>query len=110
MNENRLAVLGLLLCLIFLGLFGYTYYGEYEMRRSIAAPPGTNYGLIPVDLLLGRTHFEKRSQGKVVFSLDAGPKGEGRTALARAAAGVGALSIATFAFGYWRRKQSTSTS
>jgi hypothetical protein len=64
-----------------------------------------DFRLIFVDLVRGRTHFEKRDQGKLLFSLDAGPKAEGRIALAEAAVGVGALGVATLALDCWRRKK-----
>jgi hypothetical protein len=86
-----LLVSGGILLLISTALFGYASYSENEVRSKARVPYGIDYGFIPFDLLRGRTHFEKRENGRVVFSLDFDPLAEGRIAIARAAFGIGVV-------------------
>ncbi len=104
-SRKQLLVAGIVLLFAGAALFGYVYYGEYETRSSVRAPSGTGYGFIPLDLLQGRTRFEKRVDDQIVFSLDTGPRGESRIALARAAFGVGALGAALLVFGALTKAQ-----
>ena len=88
---------GVVLLLIFVVVLGYACYGEHETRAH--APSGANFGPLPLDLLLGRRHFEDRENGKVVWSLDTGPMAEGRIALARTAFGIGVVGGGLLAAG-----------
>jgi hypothetical protein len=90
--HKKLLIAGTILLLIFLVMLGYACYGEGEMRTRVNAPAGTDYGPIPIDLLRGRTHFE-RKDGNAIHSVNSGPQAEGRIAIARAAFGVGLVGI-----------------
>lgn len=70
-------------------LLGYAWYQESNERLGYGE---LDCGFAPIDLLKGRTYYEKRNlTGKVVASLDMGPLVGGRIAIARAGA-----TIATF--------------
>ena len=90
--RKQLLVAGAILLLSFAAVAGYACSDEYSARERVKAPEGTDYGFIPLDLLAGRTKYEKRDGGRVVFSLEMGPLVEGRIALARAGFGVGVLA------------------
>lgn len=97
--RKQLLVAGTILLLIFAAAFGYACFDEYSARERVKAPKGTDYGLIPLDLLAGRTKYEKRDGDRVVFSLEMGPLAEGRIAIARAGFGVGVLAGIVLAAG-----------
>jgi hypothetical protein len=90
--RKQLLVAGSILLLLFTAAFGYACYDEYSARERVKAPKGIDYGLIPLDLLEGRTKYEMRDGDRIVFSLEMGPLAEGCIAIARAGFGVGVLA------------------
>lgn len=98
MPRTRLRLIGIGLLLLFAGLFGYACFSESQFRSRADAPEGTNFGFLPVDLLGGRTKYELRDGGEVVYSIDAGDSATGRIAMARAACGIGVLGAALLLF------------
>jgi hypothetical protein len=72
-------------------VIGKACFDEFQLR--VGNPSGVDYGPIPIDLLRGRTHFEKRVDGGVVFSVDYGPFGESRATAMRMGLGVGILGV-----------------
>lgn len=98
-----LLIAGIVVLVIFAALFGYVWRGESQMRARAGAPADADFGFVPIDLLRGRTHFEKRQNGNVVFSLDSGPMGQSRVAIARAACGLGLLGAALLSLGLFMK-------
>ena len=97
--RKLLLVAGTIFLLIFTAAFGYACYDEYSAREKENAPQGTDYGFIPTDLLEGRTKYEKRVGDRVLFSIQWGPAGEVRVAIARAGCGIGVLGAIVLAVG-----------
>jgi hypothetical protein len=98
MPRSRLRLIGIGLLLLFIGLFGYACFSEAQFRERADAPEGTNFGFLPIDLLAGRSKYELRDGGDVVYSIDAGDSATGRIAMARAACGIGVLGAALLLF------------
>jgi len=98
MPRSRLRLIGIGLLLLSIGLIGYACFSEAQFRGRADAPEGTNFGLLPIDLLACRTKYELRDGGDVVYSVDAGDSATGRIAMARAACGIGVLGAALLLF------------
>ena len=89
--RKQLLVAGIVLLLVFGALLGYASYEESTVRNRPNATSEMDYGVIPFDLLQGRTRYTS-VEGGTVRSLDTGPMGETRVTIARTAFGVGALA------------------
>lgn len=91
--RKQLLVAGIGLLVVFGAALGYASYEESNVRNRPNAPSEMDYGVIPFDLLLGRTRYTSVENAKTRSVITYGPPAETRFTIARAAFGVGALAM-----------------
>ena len=91
--RKQLLVAGIGLLVVFGAALGYASYEESNVRNRPNAPSEMDYGVIPFDLLLGRTRYTSVENAKIRATVTYGHPAETRIMLARVAFGVGALAL-----------------
>lgn len=91
--RKQLLVAGIGLLVVFGAALGYASYEESNVRNRPNAPSEMDYGVIPFDLLLGRTRYTSVENAKIRSTVTYGQSAETRVTIARAAFAVGALAM-----------------
>ena len=91
--RKQLLVTGIVLLLVFVAALGYASYEESTVWNRPGAPSDMDYGIIPFDLLQGRTRYTSVENAKIRATVTYGHPAETRIMLARVAFGVGALAL-----------------